>query len=152
MNGEPSLLISVQIKPTILSEAPSQSTIDEICDSNLLRHVEDMPGTNSCIYYVERAFTFLPYDDDDASPTFIPFMCSREVKIWCVANRASQTLFERVVATILLKKDYLNDHNGDTCQILETKNIFLIPRLFLKISRKYSRWPEPFKNIDSLWI
>lgn len=106
--------MSVQIKPIISSEAPSQRTIDEINKATSLRHTEEMPGINSSIYYVGRAFTFIRYHVEDEGTSSISFLCLGEAKVWYVANSAMQTSIEPVIATALLEKKYLNDHNGGT--------------------------------------
>lgn len=136
----------VQNAPATSLRATPHWNIDNINKTTLLRHMEDMPGINSCMYYIGGAFTFFSYHIEDECLSSVSFLCSGKEKVWYVANSASQTSFERVVASSVLDKKFLNDHNGGTRQILATKNILFNPMILLddksetvKISRIIQR-------------
>lgn len=60
-----------------LDKSPIQSTwtIDKFNESTLLRHLDDLPGTNSCMFYVGGGFTVLPYYEEEEHLSSISFLC-----------------------------------------------------------------------------
>lgn len=106
-------------------------TIDTINKVRVLRHVPDMPGINSCVYYIGACCTTSPFHiGDEVLHQFHTFLagCS---KVWSVLLATNKTRFKHFLASPIFNPNYVKNYEGGIGQILEKKTTMCNP-YFLK--------------------
>lgn len=87
----------------------------------------ETPRINICIYYIEIAFLYFPFQVEDEHLFSLSFLGNRWPKAWYVVAEWDQKQFEDLIATKVIDKNYLNNHHGRAHHILGTKIILFNP-------------------------
>lgn len=98
-------------------------SINIVKEATLLRHVQEMPRINTSMHYIGGVFPCFPFYLEDEQLTFVSLWGSGAPKIWYVIPSSNKLAFEDFVSSLIIDREYLNEHRGGVRQIVGVKNL-----------------------------
>lgn len=107
-------------------------TADKINDMMVLKHVDPMPGTYRCVFYIGTAFTYFSYHVEDEDIASVPYLFLSPSKVWYVIATSHRSNSEDFIAELVHAPERFNDFEGGTRQTLAIKNTDFDPMLLIE--------------------
>lgn len=92
--------------------------IHTVNKATLLGRVEEIPGINTCMYFIGWIFTYFPFRLEYEKLSFMSSLCTGGSKFCYVTSSSNQSAFDDFLASYTVDHEYLNDYYEGVWQII----------------------------------